>query len=185
MSRSSPITAIVAGGLAGDSTMYGAGTVQAIEIFIETALSQINEKNMSIEKFINNFAYKNGRLVAPGFARPLARGDERVPAMRRYAESLGYKAGKFETLANSIEAVLNERAGEGLNIAGYFTAFMKDQGYSIDEIMGIAALSVTTGIYAGYFEYIKQAPEAFLSLKVSDIQYTGQSIRKVPSRDNV
>ena len=183
MTRASATTAIAAGGLGGDSTMYGAGTGYAINSFIESAYQKcVSPNNDSVETFVKENAYRGGRLYAPGFARPFVKGDERIPAMRRYAKKLGFEVGPYETLANEIESILSKRDGEGLNLAGYIMLFLKDQGYSIEEVMGIGAMSVTTGIYASYFEYINRPPEAFLSLKVEDIDYVGETMREVPEK---
>ena len=103
--------------------------------------------------------------------------------MRRYAQELGFEPGVYETLVNQIEDHLALREGEGLNLSGYFTAFMYDRGYSMQELMGITAWCISTGVYAAYFEQIARAPEAFLSLKVDDIDYAGPAIRDVPDRE--
>ncbi len=184
MTRSSATAAIACGGLAGDSKMYGAGTGPAIESFVTNAYEHIVEGSDSVETFIEEHAYRGGKLFAPGFARPLAKGDERIPAMRRYAKELGFEVGPYENMANQMEDYLSHKDGEGLNLSGYFTVFMKDRGYTIDEIMGIAAWSVSTGVYAAYFEYINQPPEAFLSLKVDDIGYVGAEERSPPDRES-
>ena len=183
MTRTSATAAIAAGGLAGDSKLYGAGTGVSIDAFITEADQRINNEGWSLPSFMEAVAYKNGKLQAPGYARPLAKGDERVVAMRRYASELGFQPGHFESLANRIEDYLFERDGEGLNSSGYFVVFMKDQGYTIDEIMGIAAWAIATGVYASYFEYVDQPPGIFLPLRISDIVYSGPAKRKTPPRD--
>jgi len=184
MTRSSATAAIAAGGLAGDSRMYGAGTGPAIEAFIVQAYQHTVDGEQGVADFIEDNAYRGGKLFAPGFARPLAKGDERIPAMRRYAQQLDFEVGPYERMANEMEDYLSRKEGEGLNLSGYFTVFMKDRGYTIEEIMGIAAWSVSTGVYAAYFEYSKEPPEAFLSLKVDDIDYAGPAIRDVPDRED-
>ena len=182
MARTSCTAAIAAGGLAGDSKMYGAGTGKSIGPFFEKAYRHIVDNNESVESFIETHCYKNGCLVAPGFARPLAKGDERIPAMRKLAKQLGYGVGPYAQMTQDMEDYLNRKDGEGLNLSGFFSAFMLDQGYSMEEIMGIAAFSVTGGIYAAYFEYIHQSPNDFLPLRVDDVEYVGPEIRKVPQR---
>jgi citrate synthase len=182
LTRSSITAAIAAGGLAGDSKIYGAGTARAVSKFVDLAYQQIIEKRLSIKDFFDNFAYERGKLKAPGFARPLAKGDERIPAMTRLARKLGYKTGTYMQMVTDMEAYLVESQGEGMNLAGYFTAFMKDQGFSVDEIEGIAAFAVSGGVYAAYFEYINQSPNSFLPLRVNDIEYIGPEARKVPKR---
>ncbi len=183
LTGSSITSAIATGGLAGDSKMYGPGTGQSIGPFFDLAYRSIVENGETIESFIEGNCYKHGKLFAPGFARPLAKGDERIPAMRKLALDLGFESGPLENMVNEMESYLEKKSGEGLNLSGYFTAFMMDQGYSIDEIIGIAAFSVTGGVYASYFEYVNQPPNAFLTLRIDDIEYVGKKARKVPKRN--
>jgi citrate synthase len=184
MTRTSATAAVAAGGLAGDSKMYGPGSGPAVDAFLKSAHEYIVEGGGSVENFIDENGYRGGRLYAPGFARPLAKGDERITAMRRYAQELGFEPGVYEKLANQIEDHLALREGEGLNLAGYFAAFMYDRGYSMREAIGISAWSISTGVYASYFEQIDRPPEAFLALQVGDIEYTGPAPREVPERDD-
>lgn len=181
--RTSITNAIAAGGLAGDGKIYGPGTGHSIGPFLDKAYQHIIINNQPVRDFIENHAYKNGKLHAPGFARPLAKGDERIPAMRKLANKLEFQVGPYQKMVNEMEKYLSEKEGEGLNLSGFFTAFMLDQGFEIDQIMGITAMAVTGGIYAAYFEYINQPPEAFLSLRVEDIEYVGHEPRLVPDRD--
>lgn len=182
MTRTSCTAAIAAGGLAGDSKMYGAGTGKSIGPFMQKAYENIVINKESVESFIDNNCYVNGKLFAPGFARPLAKGDERIPAMRKLAKDLGFNVGPYSKMLDDMEIYLDKKDGEGLNLSGYFTGFMLDQGFTMDEIMGIAAFSVTGGVYAAYFEYIDKSPNSFLSLRVDDIEYIGHKSRKVPKR---
>lgn len=182
LTGASSTSAIAAGGLAGNSKIYGPGSGISIGPFMDLAYQHIVVEGELVNEFVERHAYKNGQLHAPGFARPLAKGDERVPAMRSLATKLGFGIGPYTKMANDIEDYLNNKAGEGLNLSGYFTAFMKDQGFSIEEIMGISAFAVTGGVYAAYFEYIDQPPHSFLPLRVDDIEYTGPAPREVPDR---
>ena len=183
LTGTSSTTAIAAGGLAGNSKIYGAGSGLSIGPFIDKAYQHIVINGESVEDFVEKYAYINEQLNAPGFARPLAKGDERVPAMRRLAKDLGFEDGPYIKMVNDIETYLNNKAGEGLNLSGYFTAFMKDQGFNINQIMGISAFAVTGGVYAAYFEYIDQPPHNFLPLRVDDIEYVGPPPREVPDRN--
>jgi citrate synthase len=182
LTKTSPTTAIAAGGLAGNSKIYGPGTGLSIGPFLQKAYDHIISNNDSVGSFIEKQCYKNGSLVAPGFARPLAKGDERIPAMRILQDKLGFDDGPYTLMTRQMEEYLNKKAGEGLNLSGYFTAFMLDQGFNIEEIMGITAFAVSGGVYAAYFEYINQSPNSFLPLRVNDIEYIGPEARKVPKR---
>ncbi len=180
LTKTSATAAIAAGGLAGDSKIYGPGSGITVGPFMRLVHQKLSVEKIPVDQFAEENAYRHGKLFAPGFARPLAKGDERVPAMKKMARQLKYERGEFMRAAEELENYLQEREGEALNLAGYFAAFMMDQGYSDEQIMGITAMSVTGGIYAGYFEYLHQDPHAFLPLRVDDIEYTGPKTRRVP-----
>ena len=54
----------------------------------------------------------------------------------------------------------------------------------MQELKGITAWCISTGVYASYFEQIDRPPEAFLALQVGDIEYSGPAPREVPERDD-
>jgi len=180
--RAFPTAAIAAGGLAGDSKIYGAGSAELIEPFFLKAIDDVLINKMSIEEFINKEAIKRGRLFAPGFTRPLATGDERVNAMQKYAEELGFKVGPHLTMVYDMQDYLIENYGESLNLSGYYAAFMLDQGYSPKEIIRVCSMSVTGGVYAAYAEYYDKPVNTFLPLRCDDIEFNGVEQRPVPKK---
>lgn len=178
--RVSPVAAVTAGCLASDSALYGPGTVCSTVEFLEQARLSIGAGS-SIEDFVENHCVVRGRLLAPGFARPIASGDERVEVMQALSERLGYEIGPMLQLAYDIEDYLQSRYGERLNLGGYMCAFLLDLGYSAQEGYRLYSLSVNSGVHACYTEYRDQAPDQFLPLRCDDIEYTGVPERAVPS----
>ena len=179
--RASPVASICAGVLASESAIYGPGTVMSATRFIVNAVKAINHGS-TVAEYIEATAKTRLGLKAPGFARPLAKGDERVSAMFRVAEELGFDQGIHIKTALEIEKYLLQNFDESLNLAGYIMAFLSDQGYTDTEIFRIYSLCVNGGIHACYSEAYDQPPDHFLPLRCADIEYTGTAIRKIPSR---
>jgi citrate synthase len=179
--KSSPVAAVCAGILASDSRMYGPGTALAATEFITEALEKKNA-GYPLDKILEGKNFKPGKKVnIPGFARPIAKGDERVIAMQRVSGTLGFRDGPHLTLAYEIQDFLFEHCGEGLNLAGYMVAFLSDQGLQAKEIYRINSLCVNGGIHACYAEAADRPPESFLPLRCDDIEYTGKEEREIPA----
>ena len=114
---SSPSAAISAGVLASDSEIYGARVGIQAMTFIQKAVEDYNSGLSASNILENELAASRGRLMIKGFARPVATGDERVEALRKYAEKLGLKEKEHVKLAFELEKTIQERFGESLNIA--------------------------------------------------------------------
>lgn len=181
--RARPTAGVCAGILASESKMYGPGTKLPIARFLTDARLKL-DAGMSPEDYIKHHGTRGGRLVVPGFARPLAAGDERVNAMHRVADELGFEIGPHLAAAHRLEAYLLERHGESLNLAGYAVAFMLDQGFVDQEIYRLASLSVSAGVQAAYVDAHAHMPWGFLPLRCDDVDYTGHAAREVPARQS-
>lgn len=170
--RTSPVAGICAGIMASDSSIYGPGTVIPATRFIRSAVKFI-EQGGTVPEFIRQKAVTRLGLQAPGYARPIAKGDERVSAMTRVAEKLGYTEGKHIKTAFQIEQYLLEKYGESINLAGYIMAFLSDQGFDEDSIHRLYSLCVNGGIHACYSEAYDSPKDSFQPLRCKDIEYTG------------
>lgn len=177
--RVAPMAAICAGTMASDSKLYGPGTVLDTLHFIAAARSASLE-GRSMREFIEQQARVKGRLMVPGFARPIAKGDERVAAMRAVAEKLGFVDGPHLGISYEIESYLVQQYGESLNLAGYLAAFWLDQGLDNHQGYIVFSLCVNAGVHACYAEYRAKIPGSFLPLRCEDIEYIGVPERKVP-----
>lgn len=178
--QTSAVAATAAGMLAADSTMYG--TLPLIEGvgFIKGAYKDL-ENGVSPEKIVERqCARYRGKPNIVGYARPLARGDERLVAMERITDQLGFEIGPHLRLAYDIQAILSEKFNETMNINGYYSAFMSDQGYTADEIYRISVSCVNSGVTAAYINEKDKVPDSFLPLQCNDIDYQGKPARRVP-----
>lgn len=178
--QTSPVAAVTAGALAGDSRLYGAGTLEAATDFIVAAL-QRQKDGWTPERIIRETAYRSrGKPIIVGYARPIATGDERVAAMARVSAALGFEVGAHLVLAYAIDAILRRDHRESINLAGYMAAFLSDQGLTQHEIYRIYSLCVNGGVHACYTEARDRPPNSFLPLRCVDIDYQGVPPRELP-----
>jgi hypothetical protein len=178
--RTSAAAATAAGVLAAEAKLYGPKTLIQGVRFIRTALLDF-KRGLSVDEVIRNECAKHrGKPNITGYARPLAKGDERVVAMGRVRQELGLPVGEHLQLAEQIEQSLLKNFDESMNINGYTSAFFSDLGYTGEEIYRIFAVLVASGVTACYVDTRDKAPDAFLPLRCADIEYTGKLARPVP-----
>ncbi len=181
--RSSPVAATVAGILAGDSKAYGQKPLVEGLNFIQSALAE-KKKGLSTRDIVAAECSRHGgKPQIMGYARPIAKGDERIVAMEKVAGDLGFPVGEHLELAYEIERVLAEEFDESMNINGYMSAFLSDQGFTPQEVYRICAILVASGVTACYIDAFERPPETFLPLRCEDMEYQGPPPREVPPRE--
>ncbi len=182
--RTSPIAAVTAGILASDSSMYGPGSVTDCAEFIVEALKK-HRNGISAEDIVKEFPRLRPYAppAIPGYSRPVATGDERVVAMERVTEQLGFETGEHLSLAYEIQKVLMREYNEGMNLGGYAAPFLCDHGFSPTEQYRILAIDVNAGVSACYAEAADNPPESFLPMRCDDMDYQGKPPRPVPDDD--
>lgn len=182
--RTKPSSACVAGVLASDSILYGPGSLPACMKFIASAVKD-KQSGLSIRDIVDKHARwivgSDGKKKPqlPGYARPVAKGDERVLAMKRQGEKLGFLPAEHEKLSNEIANYLQEHYGEDINIGGYTVAFLVDQGISSTELYRFSVNRVSAGVQACYSEASDNPAGSFLPLCCDDIEYIGKAPRKL------
>ena len=182
-SRASVVASTVAGVLAADSTMYGTRPLLAGVRFIQAAL-QDKLLGKSAQLIVAEEVKKHrGKVNLMGYARPIASGDERVTAMERVSRELGFETGAHLKLAYEIDEVLQRDYQEGMNINGYVSAFLSDQGFTAEEIYRLCAMCITSGVTACYVDSSERPADAFLPMRCDDVEYTGKPPREIPLCD--
>jgi len=175
--QTSVVSAAVAGNLAADSKGYGQKTLADGVSFIQKALAAYTN-GLSVAEIVSEECAKyGGKPIIMGYARPIAKGDERVEAMERVSKSLGYSIGPHLDLAYQIEQVLLDKFNESMNINGYMSAFLSDQGLMPEEVYQICAVLVNSGVTACYLDAYGRAGGAFMPLQCEDIEYQGKPAR--------
>jgi citrate synthase len=179
--QATPIAANCAGLLATDSRLYGPLSVVNSAKFITEALT-LKKAGMDVEEIVETLPRRrpDGTLMIPGFNRPVASGDERIPLLEELTKALGFEMGAHLTLAYEIEGVTSKKYNEYMNSGGYRAAFLSDQGYNPQEIYRIISIYMNVGITACYSEAADQPGESFFPLRCEDIDYQGKPPRKLP-----
>lgn len=176
----SPTAAVTAGTLASDSTLYGPGSyVQACD-FLEQA-EQAQADGIELGDFLVS-RRKQGNRTTPGFARPIAHGDDRVWAMQQMARELGLEPGPKTRIAEQLGELIGTPGQSAMNLLGYSAAFMMDHGMTLTDIRRVGSLSVMAGTHACYSETADSPRGSFLPLRCDDIEYTGCAPRAFPNR---
>ena len=175
--QTSVVSATVAGVLAADSKGYGTKPLVAGVSFIQKAMVA-QENGLSVAEIVSEECAKfGGKPMIMGYARPIAKGDERIEAMERVSKALGYSVGPHMKLAYKIEKELLAKFNENMNINGYMSAFLSDQGLTPEEVYQICAVLVTSGVTACYLDAHDRAGGSFMPLQCEDIEYQGKPFR--------
>ncbi len=179
--QATPIAASCAGLIATDSRLYGPLAVVNSAKFITAALA-LKKTGMPVDEIVETLPRKrsDGTLMIPGFNRPIASGDERIPLLEKLTQELGFKAGAHLTLAYEIEAVISKKYNEYMNSGGYRAAFLSDQGFSCQEIYRMLSIYMNAGITACYCEAADHPGESFFPLRCDDVDYQGRRPRDLP-----
>lgn len=180
--QTSVIAATCAGIMAADARAYGIKPLFDGLSFIQQALTSYRSGKSIEEIVMAGNRVKKGKPEIMGYARPIAKGDERISAMERVTENLGFPVGEHLSLAYSIEKYLSERFDETMNINGYMSGFLSDQGISPEECYRIFSILVASGVTACYVDARDKPPGSFLPLSCNDVAYEGRSKRSVPAR---
>lgn len=180
-SRTSSVAASTLGTLAAESVSYGIKPLISGVEFIQYAQRQI-ATGISVAHFMQEELKKHGgKPHIMGYIRPLAKGDERIPSMEQVTKELGFEIGEHLSLAYEVEKELIKSHGERMNINGYMSAFLSDQGYTAQEVYQIFSFLVVSGVTACYIDANERLAGGFSPLKTTDIVYKGPALRQVKS----
>ncbi len=181
--RSSALASTVAGVLSADARSYGVKPIIAGIEFIQEALTYF-KNGEGVESIIKRHCDSHGgKPNMMGYARPIAKGDERVPALDRVRIDQGFEIGEHLTLALAIDKYLKKHFDETININGYVSAFLSDQHFSSTDVYRIFSVVVASGVTACYIDARNKPAESFLTMRCDDIDYQGHASRKVPDID--
>ncbi len=174
------VASTMAGILASDSRAYGIKPILEGLGFIQRAM--LDKRNgLNATEIVEKECKRNhGKPFVMGYARPITKGDERVGVMLRYSEELQFEIGEHLQLGLEIERAMLERFDESMNINGYLSAFLSDQGFTPEDAYRSFAFLVTSGVTACYTDTRDKTPETFLPQRCEDVIYQGVDARSVP-----
>ncbi len=178
--RATPIASIAAGVCASDSAIYGPGTIPKSCEFIATATADY-ALGVSVGDIVEREQKLRGVPAVPGYYRPFAKGDERVGPIHTYATKvLAFGEGAHLQMAQRVHDYLEREYQERMNLAGYITAFLLDQGMTPAQIHVVSSFCTNAGIHACYAEQANDRPPgSILPLRCDDIDYIGVAPRTV------
>ena len=178
--RTPAVAAVCAGLLASNSRIYGIGPIKRISEFLITVKNNLTQSN-DVPNFIRNYAtQKNGQLYVPGYARPIARGDERVSVMYKLSyKNFKYQKGEHVRAAFILHDYLEENYNESINIGGFICAFLLDQKFTPVQISRLFTLITNGGMHACYADAADREVLSYLPLRCIDIEYIGKPIRTI------
>jgi hypothetical protein len=183
--RASAVASTVAGILAADSRTYGTFPLIEGAGFIQKALKK-KQAGISVEQIVETeCAHHGGKPVIMGYARPLAKGDERIIALERVTSELNFPEGEHLKLAYDIGQIMIRKFDEGMNINGYVAAFLSDQGFTPEEMYLISQVIESSGVTACFINSRDRPAGSFLPLRCDDIDYQGQPPRSLPDADKI
>ncbi len=181
--QTSVMAATCAGTLATDARAYGVRPLFEGLSFIQQALVDY-KAGRSVEEVVRmGSRVRKEKPEIMGYTRPIAKGDERIPAMERVTKELGFEVGEHLSLAYSIDDYMMRHFDEGMNINGYMSGFLSDQGITPEECFRIFSTLVASGVTACYVDTRDKVPNSFLPLRCDDIDYQGIASREVPDKN--
>ena len=177
--HTTPTAATASGSMAADSRVYGGSqTAQSAMEYLQSAMAR-SKRGETVAEIIQSAPVKQGRPAIIGFARPIVRDDERITPHRQMSATLGFPVGEHMQLANAISAHLEKHFQMGINIGGYTSAFLLDQGFTPVEVYRIKNLCVASGVTACYTEHYHQPEQSLLPQRCDDVEYEGSSFRSL------
>jgi citrate synthase len=178
--RCPPVAGSLIGALASESLRYGPLASYHASRFLLTLRDRV-AAGASLASIVEGMPRdERGVPRVPGFVRPIARGDDRVPALTRAMQALGVAPGPHLERALAVDQHLAERYGERINAGGLYSAVLLDLGYTPDESQQLQAVMMVVGASACYRDTVARPPDSFLPLRCDDVIDLGPAPRPVP-----
>ena len=177
--NSTSVAAVSAAILSTDSRAYGGSqTSYSCMKFLASSYHRFTEGE-TFSSIISAEKIKNGKPIIVGFARPIDRDDERLKPYELMQQKLGIEEGHYLRFAKELSEYLDNHYSLTINSGGYASAFLLDQAFTPTDGYNIKAYAVASGAVACHRNLASTAPNSFLPLKCSDVEYTGKAIRRL------
>ena len=158
-----------------EARIYGHGTnVRTLDFLLRT--KKHLDDGIELTELILDELHKY--RVVSGYGRPIVNNDERIVAVVRLAEELGFAEGEYVKLAFQIEKILLEgRWRMRMNIGALNAALVADQGLNINEYHLLSIPSFIAGIIPCIFDTMEKPAGSFFPLRCNRLKYGGKSRR--------
>lgn len=189
IARSTPALGMSAGMAASDAMIFGFQPMMgAHNLMLEVAnqlaggadLDTIIRARLAFDPVGRPGAGKHRSLaIFPGYGRPVATGDERIPAIMELVHQYGHGDGRFVTLAFQIETGLQQQGLPlRLNTGGLIAAICADQGMSALQLYYYVSHCFYVSLAACNADALRHDIGSFFPLRCAQIEYQGVAERK-------
>lgn len=192
--RSSSTLAISAATAASDAVIYGFQPTVGAFIMLNKIAVQLDE-GMELEDLLaERLAERKNPLrgspakgkkrevdCLPGYGRPVAKGDERIPPLMEVLKRYQLEEGKAINLAFAVQGKLHEMGYKlHLNMGGLIAAIGMDQNLGAQEFLHYLTACFCPGLMACFDDAASQPAGSFFPMRCEQIDYKGESERQWP-----
>lgn len=176
--RTTPTLALAAANAVSEATIYGRRNEFKALAFFKRVHARMQE-GATLAQALDEHLRTQGKL--PGYGRPIAAHDERIPPTMKLARELGVADGPHVTLAFEIERHLKE-LGKPLqmNLGALVSAFGADFGFTPREFNLYCFAGFTGGMQPVYLEAADKPPGSVFPTPVGSVAYSGVGRREWP-----
>lgn len=178
--RSTPTLSLCAAQALSEAAIYGRGIeFRAVDFYYKTR--EILDSGVTLADHLEAFLKGGGRMA--GFGRPISTADERVALSYGLACELGLGEGYHVRLALAIDDYFAAtRPHLRINVAGLYSAFAADFGWTPREFSLLMFVTFQAGMYPCYLEAADKPSGAMFPVRCEDVVYEGSAQREWPGR---
>lgn len=190
--RSSSTLALGVATIASDATVYGFQPAVGAFLMFREILEKLKQGNNLRDLLSARLAERKkaergsaakgkNRTIdcLPGYGRPIAKGDERIPPLMNVLERYGFHEGESIKLAYAIQNQLHEMGYKlNLNLGGLISAIGVDQKLGVQEFLHYVTYCFYPGLMVCYDDAIGHPEGSFFPMRCEQIDYKGQSERQ-------
>lgn len=174
-SRATAPQALSAGLISSEASLFGYRVGAQAMTFLQR-LGKAVQEGQKMEEFVERELEVN--RVIPGFGRPMANGDERVPHIIGKIESLRLNEGLHYELCLEVIEFVEGKWGRKVNMAAFLGAKLADFGFTPVQYELYLFTAFTAGMGMGYMEELDKPEGTFLPFRCSSLVNIGNNIEK-------
>jgi len=171
--RSTGTQALSAGLMTSEAGIYGhRQSVKAVDFY--QRLTTAIDKGEELECFVAE-DMKTRRMI-PGYGRPMAKLDERVPAAVKKIKSLGLDHGRCYELCFEVAGIVQRKWRMNMNIASLGAAKITDLGFTTSQYLLFMYPCFLASMTMLYQEAIEKPEGGVLPVRCNSLVNTGEHV---------
>jgi hypothetical protein len=189
VTRSTPALGMSAGMAASDAIIFGFQPMMGAHNLLTEIAGQLDGgdclENIINERLTRDLPGRPGAgkqrtlAIFPGYGRPVATGDERIPAILKLLRDYGHDQDKMVALAFRLETSLQQHGLPlRLNTGGLIAAICADQGMSALQLYYYVSHCFYVSLVACNADALRHDIGSFFPLRCNQIEYEGVEERK-------